>query len=140
MTLYNISKCEVKRTEDEAVQYVDQLLKEGVKENQIVVLSKDKLNTDRFHDSQIQHKTTTGTISEKFMRFFIGEDGEEAALTKFGFSDEQKEDLKQDILNDKIVVMVQELKYGQDEYEKHNVANQKLQDKHAPSEHQGDIE
>ncbi|PWZ96862.1 hypothetical protein DD865_03440, partial [Staphylococcus pseudintermedius] len=53
MTLYNISKCEVKRTEDEAVQYVDQLLKEGVKENQIVVLSKDKLNTDRFHDSQI---------------------------------------------------------------------------------------
>ncbi|MEM5613797.1 hypothetical protein AAHB43_03820 [Staphylococcus pseudintermedius] len=32
MTLYNISKCEVKRTEDEAVQYVDQLLKEGVKE------------------------------------------------------------------------------------------------------------
>ncbi|PWZ93187.1 hypothetical protein DD865_15755, partial [Staphylococcus pseudintermedius] len=61
MTLYNISKCEVKRTEDEAVQYVDQLLKEGVKENQIVVLSKDKLNTDRFHDSQIQHKTTTGT-------------------------------------------------------------------------------
>ncbi|MEJ7542241.1 general stress protein [Staphylococcus intermedius] len=140
MTLYKISKCEIKRSEDEAVQFVDQLLKEGIEENQIVVLSKDKLNTDRFHDSQIQHKTTTGTISEKFMRFFIGEDGEEAALAKFDFTEKQKEDLKQDLLNNKIVVMVQDLKYKQDEYENNNVADQRQQDKHAPSEHHGEIE
>lgn len=140
MTLYRIAKYEVKRTEEDAIQYVDQLLKEGIQENEILILSKDKLKTDRFNNSQIQNRCTSGTVSDKFMRFFIGEDPEEAALAKYEFSKEEKEDLKQDITNGKIAVMVQKVKYDKDESEKHNTATQKQADKHAPSEHKGDIE
>ncbi|ARJ50955.1 general stress protein [Staphylococcus lutrae] len=140
MALYQIEKYEVKRTEEEAIQYVDQLLNEGIPENEILILSKDKLKTDRFNHSQIQSKSTTGTVSDKFLRFFIGEDAEEAALAKYEFSEEEKEDLKQDITNNKIVVMVQKVKYDNKELTKYNSADQQKHDKHAPSEHIGDIE
>ncbi|BAS47092.1 hypothetical protein SSCHL_2312 [Staphylococcus schleiferi] len=141
MALYKVEKYKVARTEDDAIQYVDLLLKEGLKESEIVVLSREKLKTDRFNDSQIQHKSTNGTVSDKFMRFFIGEDAEEAALSKYNFSENEREDLKQDIVNNKIIIIAQRVDHECNEVPENNAAYQTPDDdKHAPSEHKGDIE
>ncbi|MBI5975040.1 general stress protein [Staphylococcus canis] len=136
-----MTKFEVARNEEEAIKIVESFLRNGYNENEITVISREKLKTDRFNDSQIQHKSTNATISDKFMRFFIGEDAEEAVLTRYNFNDNDKEDLKQDISNNKIVIIGQKdnIKNGE---VANNAAYQdtEIDRNHKPSEHKGDIE
>lgn len=136
-----MAEFKVARTEEDAIEVVDSFLRNGYKESEIVVISKEKLKTDRFNDCQIQHKSTNGTISDKFMRMFIGEDAESAALSRYDFGEKKTEDLKQDLNNHKIVVIVQKdtIKHG--EVAQNNAAYvEPSTDKHKPSEHKGDIE
>ncbi|REH77516.1 hypothetical protein DOS74_08370 [Staphylococcus felis] len=138
-----MTKYEVARTEEDAIKAVESFLRNGYDESEITVISKGKLQTDRFNDSQIQHKSTNATISDKFMRFFIGEDAEEAVLTRYNLEENAKDDLKQDISNNKVVVIGQKDNVKNGEVA-NNAAYQSqdkgLEHKHMPSEHTGDIE
>lgn len=133
-----MTKYEVTRSEDEAIKTVKSFLNGGYDENEIVVVSKEKLETDYFKDSEVQHTSTKGTFSDKFMSFFIGEDAEEAVLTRFDFSEEEKEDIKQDIRDKKIIVIGDKYDVQNGEFSNHTPSKNK--DKHAPTEHKGDIE
>lgn len=136
-----MAEFEVARTEEDAIKAVEAYLRNGYDESELTVISKEKLETKRFNDSQIQHKSTNGTVSDKFMRIFIGEDAEEAALSRYDFGEEQTEDLKQDLNNNKIVVIAQKDKVNHGEVAKNNAAYMnESTDKHKPSEHKGNIE
>ena len=136
-----MAEFEVARTEEDAIKAVESYLRNGFKESELTVISKEKLKTERFNDSQIQHKSTNGTVSDKFMRMFIGEDAEAAALSRFNFGEEQTEDLKQDLNNHKIVVIAQKDNISHGEVTQNNAAYIKEStDTHKPSEHTGDIE
>ncbi|UEX90058.1 general stress protein [Staphylococcus ratti] len=136
-----MAEFKVARTEEDAVKAVDTYLRNGYQESEITVISKEKLKTDRFNDCEIQHKSTNGTVSDKFMRMFIGEDAEAAALSRFNFEETQAEDLKQDLNNHKILVIVQKDTLRHGEVAHNNAAYiDESTDTHKPSEHKGDIE
>ncbi|WP_180809566.1 general stress protein [Staphylococcus sp. 17KM0847] len=135
MTQFNLVK-----TEADAIKAVDALLNDGYKEHEITIISKDKFETNRFNNSEVKHKSTTGTVSDKFMRFFIGEDPEEAAFTRFDLADSDKAHLKEAVANGEIAILVNTLTQPQTEVSETNSAYQQQEFKHHPSEHKGDIE
>lgn len=136
-----MTQFKVVKTEDDAIQAVDALLRDGYKEHEITIISKNRLSTDRFNDSEIKQTPTAGTISDKFMRFFIGEDPEEAAFTRFKLPDNEKEQLKQAVLDGEIVILVKHFESGNhSEVSQTNSSYDTHVFKHHPSEHKGDIE
>lgn len=128
------------KSEEETIKAVDALLRDGYKEHEITIISKDRLKTDRFNDSEVKQKPTAGTISDKFMRFFIGEDPEEAAFTRYNLTDNDKEQLKQAVIDGEIAIIVDHIPHAQGEVAHSNSAYETQDFKHHPSEHKGNIE
>ncbi|UXR76205.1 MULTISPECIES: general stress protein [unclassified Staphylococcus] len=131
----------VVKSEEAAIEAVNTLLGDGYKEHEITIISKDRLSTDRFNDSEVKQTPTAGTISDKFMRFFIGEDSEEAAFTRFNLADNDKAQLKQAVLDGDIVILVSHFESGNhSEVSQTNSSYETQEFKHHPSEHKGGIE
>lgn len=128
------------KNEEDVIKAVDALLHDGYSEHEITIVSKERLKTDRFNDSEVKQKPTAGTISDKFMRFFIGEDPEEAAFTRFDLADNDKEQLKQAVLDGDIAIVVDRNQHLNGEVTQTNSAYETQDFKHHPSEHKGDIE
>ncbi|MCS4485771.1 general stress protein [Staphylococcus americanisciuri] len=126
--------------EETAIQAINALLQDGYREHEITIISKERLQTDRYNDSEVKQKHTSGTISDKFLRFFIGEDPEEAVFSRFNLADKDKEQLKSAVFNGSIAIVVNRDDAVQEEVTQTNSAYETQDFKHHPSEHKGNIE
>ena len=98
---------------------------EGYLETELAVISKSKLHLDDLHNSQISLMATSGSFSDRMSRLLTGEDGEETVLSRYDLTDNELEGYKQDILNDKMLVVANSDRSSHDEVEDNNAAYKK---------------
>lgn len=91
----------VVENQSELYNVINQKKSEGYLESELAVISRSKLHLDDLHDSQISLIATSGSFSDRMSRLLIGEDGEQAVLTRYNLSDDEIESHKQDILDGK---------------------------------------
>jgi len=70
-------------------------------------------------------------------RLLIGEDGEQAVLTRYDLTDEEIENHKQDILDNKILVVARRDRSSHNEVEENNAAYEELDITHYAAESKG---
>ena len=123
--------------ENQIYNVIEKKKAEGYSENEIFVISESKLHLDDLHDSQISLIATSGSFSDRMSRLLIGEDGEQAVLTRYDLTDEEIENHKQDILDNKILVVARRDRSSHNEVEENNAAYEELDITHYAAESKG---
>ena len=121
----------------ELYNVINQKKSEGYLESELAVISRSKLHLDDLHDSQISLIATSGSFSDRMSRLLIGEDGEQAVLTRYDLTDEEIENHKQDILDNKILVVARRDRSSHNEVEENNAAYEELDITHYAAESKG---
>ena len=101
----------------ELYNVINQKKTEGYLETELAVISKSKLHLDDLHNSQISMIATSGSFSDRMSRLLTGEDGEEAVLSRYNLTEEQLEEHKQDILDNKLLLVANRDNSSHDEVE-----------------------
>ncbi|MGC9677561.1 general stress protein [Staphylococcus warneri] len=127
----------VVKDKSELYNVINQKKSEGYLESELAVISRSKLHLDDLHDSQISLITTSGSFSDRMSRLLIGEDGEQAVLTRYDLTDEEIENHKQDILDNKILVVARRDRSSHNEVEENNAAYEELDITHYAAESKG---
>ncbi|MCM3104400.1 MULTISPECIES: general stress protein [Staphylococcus] len=127
----------VVKDKSELYNVINQKKSEGYLESELAVISRSKLHLDDLHDSQISLIATSGTFSDRMSRLLIGEDGEQAVLTRYDLTDEEIENHKQDILDNKILVVARRDRSSHNEVEENNAAYEELDITHYAAESKG---
>ena len=127
----------VVENQSELYNVINQKKSEGYLESELAVISRSKLHLDDLHDSQISLIATSGSFSDRMSRLLIGEDGEQAVLTRYDLTDEEIENHKQDILDNKILVVARRDHSSHNEVEENNAAYEELDITHYAAESKG---
>ena len=127
----------VVENQSELYNVINQKKSEGYLESELAVISRSKLHLDDLHDSQISLIATSGSFSDRMSRLLIGEDGEQAVLTRYDLTDEEIENHKQDILDNKILVVARRDRSSHNEVEENNAAYEELDITHYAAESKG---
>ena len=127
----------VVKDKSELYNVINQKNSEGYLESELAVISRSKLHLDDLHDSQISLIVTSGSFSDRMSRLLIGEDGEQAVLTRYDLTDEEIENHKQDILDNKILVVARRDRSSHNEVEENNAAYEELDITHYAAESKG---
>lgn len=127
----------VVKDKSELYNVINQKKSEGYLESELAVISRSKLHLDDLHDSQISLIATSGSFSDRMSRLLIGEDGEQAVLTRYDLTDEEIENHKQDILDNKILVVARRDRSSHNEVEENNTAYEELDITHYAAESKG---
>ncbi|MCJ1787606.1 general stress protein [Staphylococcus warneri] len=127
----------VVKDKSELYNVINQKKSEGYLESELAVISRSKLHLDDLHDSQISLIATSGSFSDRMSRLLIGEDGEQAVLTRYDLTDEEIENHKQDILDNKILVVARRDRSSHNEVEENNAAYEELDITHYAAESKG---
>ena len=127
----------VVKDKSELYNVINQKKSEGYLESELAVISRSKLHLDDLHDSQISLIATSGSFSDRMSRLLIGEDGEQAVLTRYDLTDEEIENHKQDILDNKILVVARRDRNSHNEVEENNAAYEELDITHYAAESKG---
>ncbi|MBM6423480.1 general stress protein, partial [Streptococcus suis] len=124
----------VVKDKSELYNVINQKKSEGYLESELAVISRSKLHLDDLHDSQVSLIATSGSFSDRMSRLLIGEDGEQAVLTRYDLTDEEIENHKQDILDNKILVVARRDRSSHNEVEENNAAYEELDITHYAAE------
>lgn len=127
----------VVKDKSELYNVINQKKSEGYLESELAVISRSKLHLDDLHDSQVSLIATSGSFSDRMSRLLIGEDGEQAVLTRYDLTDEEIENHKQDILDNKILVVARRDRSSHNEVEENNTAYEELDITHYAAESKG---
>ncbi|MDU9351849.1 general stress protein [Staphylococcus warneri] len=127
----------VVKDKSELYNVINQKKSEGYLESELAVISRSKLHLDDLHDSQVSLIVTSGSFSDRMSRLLIGEDGEQAVLTRYDLTDEEIENHKQDILDNKILVVARRDRSSHNEVEENNAAYEELDITHYAAESKG---
>ncbi|MGD3155526.1 general stress protein [Staphylococcus warneri] len=127
----------VVKDKSELYNVINQKKSEGYLESELAVISRSKLHLDDLHDSQVSLIATSGSFSDRMSRLLIGEDGEQAVLTRYDLTDEEIENHKQDILDNKILVVARRDRSSHNEAEENNAAYEELDITHYAAESKG---
>lgn len=127
----------VVKDKSELYNVINQKKSEGYLESELAVISRSKLYLDDLHDSQVSLIATSGSFSDRMSRLLIGEDGEQAVLTRYDLTDEEIENHKQDILDNKILVVARRDRSSHNEVEENNAAYEELDITHYAAESKG---
>ncbi|AXV43278.1 MULTISPECIES: general stress protein [Staphylococcus] len=127
----------VVKDKSELYNVINQKKSEGYLESELAVISRSKLHLDDLHDSQVSLIATSGSFSDRMSRLLIGEDGEQAVLTRYDLTDEEIENHKQDILDNKILVVARRDRSSHNEVEENNAAYEELDITHYAAESKG---
>lgn len=127
----------VVKDKSELYNVINQKKSEGYLESELAVISRSKLHLDDLHDSQVSLIATSGSFSDRMSRLLIGEDGEQAVLTRYDLTDEEIENHKQDILDNKILVVTRRDRSSHNEVEENNAAYEELDITHYAAESKG---
>ena len=126
-----MAKITVVNNQDELYKVINQKKSEGYLETELAVISKSKLHLDDLHNSQISLMATS------MSRLLTGEDGEETVLSRYDLTDNELEGYKQDILNDKMLVVANSDRSSHDEVEDNNAAYKEVDITHYAAESEG---
>lgn len=110
----------------ELYNVINQKKSEGYLETELAVISKSKLHLDDLHNSQISMIATSGSFSDRMSRLLTGEDGEEAVLSRYNLTEDELESHKNDILNDKLLLVANRDRSSHDEVEENNSAYEEI--------------
>lgn len=121
----------------ELYNVINQKKSEGYLETELAVISKSKLHLDDLHNSQISMIATSGSFSDRMSRLLTGEDGEEAVLSRFNLTEDELESHKNDILNDKLLLVANRDRSSHDEVEENNSAYEEIDITHYAAESKG---
>lgn len=121
----------------ELYNVINQKKSEGYLETELAVISKIKLHLDDLHNSQISMIATSGSFSDRMSRLLTGEDGEEAVLSRYNLTEDQLESHKNEILNDKLLVVANRDRSSHDEVEENNSAYEEIDITHYAAESKG---
>lgn len=127
----------VVNNKSELYNVINQKKTEGYLETELAVISKSKLHLDDLHNSQISMIATSGSFSDRMSRLLTGEDGEEAVLSRYNLTEEQLEEHKQDILDNKLLLVANRDNSSHDEVEDHNAAYKEIDITHYAAESKG---
>lgn len=127
----------VVKDKSELYNVINQKKSEGYLESELAVISRSKLHLDDLHDSQVSLIATSGSFSDRMSRLLIGENGEQAVLTRYDLTDEEIENHKQDILDNKILVVARRDRSSHSEVEENNAAYEELDITHYAAESKG---
>lgn len=127
----------VVKDKSELYNVINQKKSEGYLEGELAVISRSKLHLDDLHDSQVSLIATSGSFSDRMSRLLIGEEGEQAVLTRYDLTDEEIENHKQDILDNKILVVARRDRSSHNEVEENNAAYEELDITHYAAESKG---
>ena len=127
----------VVKDKSELYNVINQKKSEGYLESELAVISRSKLHLDDLHDSQVSLIATSGSFSDRMSRLLIGENGEQAVLTRYDLTDEEIENHKQDILDNKILVVARRDRNSHNEVEENNAAYEELDITHYAAESKG---
>lgn len=127
----------VVKDKSELYNVINQKKSEGYLESELAVISRSKLHLDDLHYSQVSLIATSGSFSDRMSRLLIGEDGEQAVLTRYDLTDEEIENHKQDILDNKILVVARRDRSSHNEVEENNAAYEELDITHYAAESKG---
>ncbi|MCD8804906.1 general stress protein [Staphylococcus warneri] len=127
----------VVKDKSELYNVINQKKSEGYLESELAVISRSKLHLDDLHDSQVSLIATSGSFSDRMSRLLIGEDSEQAVLTRYDLTDEEIENHKQDILDNKILVVARRDRSSHNEVEENNAAYEELDITHYAAESKG---
>ncbi|MBO0378307.1 general stress protein [Staphylococcus warneri] len=127
----------VVKDKSELYNVINQKKSEGYLESELAVISRSKLHLDDLHDSQVSLIATSGSFSDRMSRLLIGENGEQAVLTRYDLTDEEIENHKQDILDNKILVVARRDRSSHNEVEENNAAYEELDITHYAAESKG---
>ena len=121
----------------ELYNVINQKKSEGYLETELAVISKSKLHLDDLHNSQISMIATSGSFSDRMSRLLTGEDGEEAVLSRYNLTEDELESHKNDILNDKLLLVANRDRSSHDEVEENNSAYEERDITHYAAESKG---
>ena len=121
----------------ELYNVINQKKSEGYLETELAVISKSKLHLDDLHNSQISMIATSGSFSDRMSRLLTGEDGEEAVLSRYNLTEDELESHKNDILNDKLLLVANRDRSSHDEVEETNSAYEEIDITHYAAESKG---
>mgnify|MGYP000616144336 FL=1 len=121
----------------ELYNVINQKKTEGYLETELAVISKSKLHLDDLHNSQISMIATSGSFSDRMSRLLTGEDGEEAVLSRYNLTEDELESHKNDILNDKLLLVANRDRSSHDEVEENNSAYEEIDITHYAAESKG---
>lgn len=121
----------------ELYNIINQKKSEGYLETELAVISKSKLHLDDLHNSQISMIATSGSFSDHMSRLLTGEDGEEAVLSRYNLTEDELESHKNDILNDKLLLVANRDRSSHDEVEENNSAYEEIDITHYAAESKG---
>ena len=124
-------------TKSELYNVINQKKSEGYLETELAVISKSKLHLDDLHNSQISMIATSGSFSDRMSRLLTGEDGEEAVLSRYNLTEDELESHKNDILNDKLLLVANRDRSSHDEVEENNSAYEEIDITHYAAESKG---
>ena len=127
----------VVKDKSELYNVINQKKSEGYLESELAVISRSKLHLDDLHDSQVSLIATSGSFSDRMSRLLIGEDSEQAVLTRYDLTDEEIENHKQDILDNKILVVARRDRSSHNEVEENNAAYEELDITHYAAKSKG---
>ena len=80
---------------------------------------------------------TSGSFSDRMSRLLTGEDGEEAVLSRYNLTEDELESHKNDILNDKLLLVANRDRSSHDEVEENNSAYEEIDITHYVAESKG---
>lgn len=110
-------------SKDELFDTLKHKLDERFTKDEISVISRNKLHIDSVDSTGMKVQSTSGTFSDRVARLLTGEDGEEAVLQHYDLSETERQILKRELLDGKIVVLAGKHKYSRkefkEEYEEH---------------------
>ena len=121
----------------ELYNVINQKKSEGYLETELAVISKSKLHLDDLHNSQISMIATSDSFSDRMSRLLTGEDGEEAVLSRYNLTEDELESHKNDILNDKLLLVANRDRSSHDEVEENNSAYEEIDITHYAAESKG---
>ena len=121
----------------ELYNVINQKKSEGYLETELAVISKSKLHLDDLHNSQISMIATSGSFSDRMSRLLTGVDGEVAVLSRFNLPSGDFESHKNDILNDKLLLVANRDRSSHDEVEENNSAYEEIDITHYAAESKG---
>ncbi|GMX40725.1 general stress protein [Streptococcus canis] len=127
----------VVNNKNELYKVINQKKSEGYLETELAVISKSKLHLDDLHNSQISMIATSGSFSDRMSRLLTGEDGEEAVLSRYNLTEDELESHKNDILNDKLLLVANRDRSSHDEVEENNSAYEEIDITHYAAESKG---
>ena len=80
---------------------------------------------------------TSGSFSDRMSRLLTGEDGEEAVLSRYNLTEDELESHKNEILNDKLLLVANRDRSSHDEVEENNSAYEEIDITHYAAESKG---